>query len=84
MDSFTENAFFFLVDRDEPLLDSELPDLLPHLRPYQQRAAYWMVQRERGVTDLACKKMQASITSPFCVPVSSLDGNSTLFYNPFK
>ncbi|ONK62676.1 uncharacterized protein A4U43_C07F6810 [Asparagus officinalis] len=32
--------------KDEPRLDSELPDLLPRLRPYQRRATYWMVQFE--------------------------------------
>ncbi|KAJ7548808.1 hypothetical protein O6H91_07G028200 [Diphasiastrum complanatum] len=32
----------------EPTLDIQLEGLFPELRPYQRRAAYWMVQRERG------------------------------------
>ncbi|KAK3026816.1 hypothetical protein RJ639_041888 [Escallonia herrerae] len=33
--------------KEEPMLENEMPDLLPKLRPYQLRAAYWMVQREK-------------------------------------
>ena len=31
-----------------PALQGELPALRPVLRPYQRRAAAWMVARERG------------------------------------
>ncbi|CAM6114787.1 unnamed protein product [Calypogeia fissa] len=32
-----------------PVLDMSFPELLPNLRPYQLRAAFWMVHRERGL-----------------------------------
>jgi hypothetical protein len=31
-----------------PALEADLPALRPELRPYQRRAAAWMVARERG------------------------------------
>ncbi|XP_055828610.1 uncharacterized protein LOC129896695 isoform X3 [Solanum dulcamara] len=37
--------------KEEPMLDDDLPGLLPKLRPYQRRAAYWMVQREKRNSD---------------------------------
>ena len=33
---------------DEPRYSQQPPQLLPQLRPYQQRALYWMLQRERA------------------------------------
>lgn len=70
--------------KGEPMLEEELPDLLPHLRPYQRRAAYWMVQRERGVANISSKELHSQMTSPFCVPVNFLERNSQMFYNPFN
>lgn len=37
------------LPRAEPGLTMKFPELLPKLRPYQRRAAFWMVQRERGL-----------------------------------
>ncbi|KAL5991336.1 hypothetical protein ACLOJK_012243 [Asimina triloba] len=34
--------------KGEQMLEHELPDLCPQLRPYQRRASFWMVQREIG------------------------------------
>ncbi|KAL2926006.1 E3 ubiquitin-protein ligase SHPRH [Bienertia sinuspersici] len=47
---FDVGKFYEAIKRskDCPMLEAELPDLLPKLRPYQRRAAYWMVQREMG------------------------------------
>lgn len=37
------------IPRSEPVLSVSFPELLPNLRPYQRRAASWMVHRERGL-----------------------------------
>ena len=63
--------------REEPMLDYDMPDLLPELRPYQRRAAYWMVQRE-------VKGGGGSIVSPLCIPVDFIDSCERMFYNPFR
>uniref|UniRef100_A0A1D1XWD7 E3 ubiquitin-protein ligase SHPRH n=1 Tax=Anthurium amnicola TaxID=1678845 RepID=A0A1D1XWD7_9ARAE len=66
-----------------PMLEDELPDLVPHLRPYQKRAAYWMVHREREISDSSDEMMKSQLFAPLCVPVIFLEGNSSMFYNPF-
>ncbi|KAK9124782.1 hypothetical protein Sjap_014384 [Stephania japonica] len=64
----------------EPELEDELPDLLPHLRPYQRRAAYWMVQREKG----PFHSSHNLSFRPLSVPIHFLNTNSRMFYNPFS
>ncbi|WOK95874.1 hypothetical protein Cni_G04581 [Canna indica] len=70
--------------REEPMLDEELPDLLPCLRPYQRRAAYWMVQREKAANRTSDEKLPVQQSSPYSVPVVFLDESSKMFYNPFN
>lgn len=43
----------------EPAVDAQLPELRPQLRPYQRRAASWMVAREQGQTHVRriCKHL---------------------------
>lgn len=66
------------------MLDADLPDLLPELRPYQLRAAYWMVQREKcALQDSAVWEHSLSY-SPLSVAVDILDSRSKVFYNPFR
>ncbi|XP_021866581.1 uncharacterized protein [Spinacia oleracea] len=65
------------------MLDAELTDLLPELRPYQRRAAYWMVQRERGFLQNSSAWERTISCSPLCVAVYFLDSPSKMFYNPF-
>ncbi|CAN4105330.1 unnamed protein product [Withania somnifera] len=69
--------------KEEPMLDDDLPGLLPKLRPYQRRAAYWMVQREKRNS---CGSLQSNINhfiSPLCMPLSLIDSSITIYYNPF-
>lgn len=66
------------------MLDEELPDLLPCLRPYQRRAAYWMVQREKAANIISGEKAPDQLSAPYSVPVNFLDRSSRMFYNPFK
>lgn len=61
------------------MLEEDLPDLLPELRPYQCRAAYWMVHREKGDS-----MNLAKFFSPLCLPLEFLDSSSKMFYNPFR
>ncbi|KAI3991562.1 hypothetical protein MKX01_040572 [Papaver californicum] len=68
----------------EPMLDDELPDLLPELRPYQRRAANWMVQREKGTSEDLSTKDQNQFFRPLCMTVCFLDTESKMFYNPFS
>lgn len=74
----------------------DFPELIPELRPYQRRAAYWMVQREKGpvVIDKSLDDSGSASTSwvkttrrvehPLWVPIDSLDGQSRFFYNPYR
>ncbi|ERN04198.1 E3 ubiquitin-protein ligase SHPRH isoform X1 [Amborella trichopoda] len=83
---FSAAAFYEAIkpSKEEPMLKDELPDLIPQLRPYQRRAAYWMIQRERGEGhENGAKGEQEIFFSPLCVPVDSVDLNSRMFYNPF-
>ncbi|KAK9159338.1 hypothetical protein Scep_005912 [Stephania cephalantha] len=69
----------------EAELENELPDLLPDLRPYQRRAAYWMVSREKGASDCSGERRDHNLSyRPFSVPVDFLNRNSRMFYNPFS
>jgi len=61
-------------------LEVGLPDLVPQLRPYQLRAAHWMVQREKG----NILHHEYVNSAPYCVPIDFIHKNSRMFYNPFK
>lgn len=69
--------------KEEPMLDDDLPSLLPKLRPYQRRAAYWMVQREKRNSDGSLQSKINHIISPLCMPLSLIDTSITIYYNPF-
>ncbi|KAH9767577.1 RING-finger DEAD-like helicase PHD and SNF2 domain-containing protein [Citrus sinensis] len=84
--SFDVARFYEAIKRSkaEPMLEEDLPDLLPLLRPYQRRAAYWMVQREKGDSANSSERERSQFFSPLCMPMDFLDTYSTLFYNPFS
>lgn len=65
------------------MLDDDLPGLLPKLRPYQRRAAYWMVQREKRNSDGSLLSKINHFISPLCMPLSLIDTPITIYYNPF-
>lgn len=66
------------------MLQADMPDLLPELKPYQRRAAYWMVHREKGYAESPVKKGNSQFISPLCLPLEFLDTCSKMFYNPFR
>ncbi|XP_021758247.1 E3 ubiquitin-protein ligase SHPRH-like isoform X1 [Chenopodium quinoa] len=84
--NFDVGGFYEAIKRskDCPMLDAELPDLLPELRPYQRRAACWMVQRERGALQDSVAWENNFYCPPMCVVVDFLESPSKMFYNPFS
>lgn len=66
------------------MLQDVMPDLLPELKPYQRRAAYWMVQREKGNAESLAQEAKIRCISPLCLPLEFLDRCSKMFYNPFR
>lgn len=86
LDNNFDTANFYEAIRrskEEPMLEVNFPELLPELRPYQRRASYWMVQREKGdnpATEIEWRK----ISNPLCVAVDSTDINPKMYYNPFS
>lgn len=66
------------------MLDEKLPELLPCLRSYQLRAAYWMIQREKATDENSGQEGARQLSAPYSVPVVFLDKSSKMFYNPFK
>lgn len=70
--------------KTDPLLEDDIPDLLPVLRPYQRRAAYWMVQQEKGDSGSFSNIQRNHFHFPLCIPVGFLDSSSKMFYNPFS
>uniref|UniRef100_A0A803NY48 E3 ubiquitin-protein ligase SHPRH n=1 Tax=Cannabis sativa TaxID=3483 RepID=A0A803NY48_CANSA len=70
--------------KTDAMLEEDLPGLLPELRPYQRRAAYWMVQREKGGLQSKLRNGESQYVSPLCMPVGFLNTHSKMFYNPFS
>ncbi|KAL9315887.1 hypothetical protein ACSQ67_016888 [Phaseolus vulgaris] len=68
----------------EPMLEDDIPELLPKLRPYQRRAAFWMVEREKAVEESQGERERNQFHSPLCIPVDFLDTSSQMFFNPFS
>lgn len=66
------------------MLDAPLPNLVPELRPYQRRAVYWMVQREKGAYEHSKTSKIIPLTSPLCMPLSLIDKSAAIYYNPFR
>jgi len=66
------------------MLGDDITDLLPELRPYQRRAAYWMVQRERGDPITLGDKEDNQFISPLSISVGFLDSATKMFLNPFR
>ncbi|KAE8717817.1 UPF0176 protein [Hibiscus syriacus] len=69
--------------KEKLMLNDEIPDLLPVLRPYQRRAAYWMRQREKGDSKILEEWERSMLSSPLSIPVDFLDTSSKMFFNPF-
>ncbi|KAL2317565.1 hypothetical protein Fmac_031441 [Flemingia macrophylla] len=67
----------------EPMLEDDIPELLPKLRPYQRRAAFWMVEREKAVEESQGERERNQFHSPLSIPVDFLDTSSQMFFNPF-
>ncbi|XP_028782280.1 LOW QUALITY PROTEIN: E3 ubiquitin-protein ligase SHPRH [Neltuma alba] len=70
--------------KSEPMLREDIPDLLPELRPYQSRAAFWMVEREKKRAGGQAERERSHFYSPLCVPVDFIDTSSKMFFNPFS
>uniref|UniRef100_A0A0D9X2Z0 RING-type domain-containing protein n=1 Tax=Leersia perrieri TaxID=77586 RepID=A0A0D9X2Z0_9ORYZ len=83
---FDLDAFYEAVkpSMEAGQLEEELPGLLPHLRPYQLRAANWMVQREKRNTMVSSPNQQYAHSAPYCVPIDYMHNNSRMFYNLFN
>lgn len=86
VDNNFDTATFYEAIRpskEEPMLEVNFPELLPELRPYQRRASYWMVQREKG-DNPAIEIQRRKFSNPLCVVVDSTDTHSKMYYNPFS
>lgn len=66
------------------MLEDDLADLLPELRPYQRRAAYWMVKREKGDVERVGGNERSQIVSPLCIPLNLINTSRRIYYNPFR
>ncbi|CAA7028820.1 unnamed protein product [Microthlaspi erraticum] len=83
---FDAAAFYEAIkpSKMEAMLEDDITDLLPELRPYQRRAAYWMVQRERGDPITLGDNEDSHFISPMSISVGFLDSASKMFFNPFS
>ncbi|KAF6143028.1 hypothetical protein GIB67_041096, partial [Kingdonia uniflora] len=83
---FDPTGFYEAIkpSKGQPVLEDEFPDLLPELRPYQRRAAYWMVQREKGSSESLGERDHTHFVSPLCAPMDFLHTCSKMYYNPFS
>ncbi|KAK1409267.1 hypothetical protein QVD17_35793 [Tagetes erecta] len=81
---FDVSGFYEAIkpSKGNPMLTDDMPDLLPELRPYQRRAAFWMVQREKGA--LGGGQPSEQCVSPICTPVDLVDSCSKIYYNSFR
>ncbi|KZV51925.1 snf2 histone linker phd ring helicase [Dorcoceras hygrometricum] len=70
--------------KEAPMLDYHLPELLPELRPYQSRAAYWMVQRENSDRGCLGRSEKRQIVTPLSMPLNLIDTSRRIYYNPFS
>ncbi|KAK7261321.1 hypothetical protein RIF29_27630 [Crotalaria pallida] len=59
--------------KTEPMLKDDIPELLPKLRPYQRRAAFWMVEWEKGLEESQDERKRIQFHSPLCVPMDFLE-----------
>ncbi|CAN8317715.1 unnamed protein product [Cochlearia groenlandica] len=83
---FDVAAFYEAIkpSKTDAMLEDGISDLLPELRPYQRRAAYWMVQRERGDPITKGDREDDQFISPLSISVGFLDSVSKMFFNPFS
>ncbi|KAJ4904003.1 zinc ion binding [Raphanus sativus] len=83
---FDAAAFYEAIkpSKTDAMLEDDITDLLPELRPYQRRAAYWMVQRERGDPITLGDKEDNQFISPLSISIGFLDSASKMFFNPFS
>ncbi|XP_030540542.1 E3 ubiquitin-protein ligase SHPRH [Rhodamnia argentea] len=83
---FDVSGFYEAIkpSKADPMLGDKIPNLLPKLRPYQRRAAYWMVQREKGALGSSDTQGTSQLVSPLCMTVGFVDSGLKMFYNPFS
>lgn len=65
------------------MVDDNLQNLLPELRPFQRRAVYWMIQREKGIPTCLEGNEMNKLVHPLCMPINLIEKTSTIYYNPF-
>ncbi|XP_052107843.1 uncharacterized protein LOC107459335 [Arachis duranensis] len=70
--------------KSEPMLEDDIPELLPELRPYQRRAAFWMVEREKQMEESQRERERIQFHSPLCMHLDFLDTSTKMFFNPFS